>query len=286
MLVFVLWLVLLAPAYFVPTPSEAELRTIDPARRIELQNDVRSTLLQGLGGLAVLTSVFFTYRQLRIAREGQVTERFTRAIDQLGNDNMDVRLGGIYALERIASDSRQDRATIAEVLTAFVRGHAPWPAKRPGQPRTDMDLVDVPELRAWAADVEAALTVLGRRKFRGLEPDEPEVLDLDDTDLRRANLRYVDLPGATFNFSRLVGADLTGARLQKASLFAAVLDHAHLVEAKLEGARLDRALLAEAELNMVELRRAQLVAAWLPEARLRACFSDRHGFGRVWPVAR
>jgi hypothetical protein len=40
-----------------------------------------------------------------------------------------VRLGGIYALERIVNDSPDDRAIIIEVLTAFVRTHAPWPPK-------------------------------------------------------------------------------------------------------------------------------------------------------------
>src|SRR5215204_6228213 len=95
---FMLWLVLYAPSLFVPTPSHAELRQVDAATRLELQNDVRTTLLQGLGGLAVLVGAFFTYRQLHTARERQVTERFTRAIDQLGHENLDVRLGGIYAL--------------------------------------------------------------------------------------------------------------------------------------------------------------------------------------------
>jgi hypothetical protein len=52
------------------------------------------------------SSAFFTYRQvqtsrrqLEIAQHGQVTERFTRAIDQLGHENLDVRLGGIYTLD-------------------------------------------------------------------------------------------------------------------------------------------------------------------------------------------
>jgi uncharacterized membrane-anchored protein len=78
---FMLWLVLYAPSLFVPTPSDAELRQVDAAKRLELQNDVRTTLLQGLGGLAVLVGAYFAYRQLHTAREGQVTERFTRAID-------------------------------------------------------------------------------------------------------------------------------------------------------------------------------------------------------------
>jgi hypothetical protein len=93
----------------VPAASQADLRDV-PAdakwqvrdNRRKLQNDARTTLLQGLGGAAVLAGAATAYRQLRIAREGQVTERFTRAIDQLGNDNVDVRLGGIYALGRVS----------------------------------------------------------------------------------------------------------------------------------------------------------------------------------------
>jgi hypothetical protein len=136
----VLMLVLVVPRLLSPPLSAAELRAVsDPARRIELdndrrklQNDARTTLLQGLGGLAVLAGAYAAWRQLaagreqlRVAQQGQITERFTRAIDQLGSPRLDVRLGGSYALERIAHDSPGDRATIEEVLTAFIRGHTP-----------------------------------------------------------------------------------------------------------------------------------------------------------------
>jgi hypothetical protein len=222
MLALVLWLVLFAPAYFVPAPSEADLRTIDAARRLELQNDVRTTLLQGLGGLAVLLGAFFTYRQLRIAREGQVTERFTRAIDQLGNDNMDVRLGGIYALERIAKDSAQEGATIAEVLTAFIRGRAPWPPTRPDQPDEDAPIKEMPFLRYRAPDVQAGLTVLGRQPSM----TQAQPLNLSDTDLRRADLSNVDLQRSRLLGTRLQGANLRAARLQRVDLSHAQLQGA------------------------------------------------------------
>lgn len=65
---------------------------------------------------------------MRISREGQVTERFTRAVDQLGSEHLDVRLGAPYALERIAHDSATDRRTIGEILTAYTSallGHPP-----------------------------------------------------------------------------------------------------------------------------------------------------------------
>ena len=94
------------------------------AERLKAENDVRATLLQGLAGAFLLLGLYFTGRTLQLNREGQITERFTRAIDQLGSRTLDVRLGGIYALERIANDSENDRETIFAVLAAFIREHA------------------------------------------------------------------------------------------------------------------------------------------------------------------
>ena len=61
---------------------------------------------------------YFAWRNLRVANESQVTDRFTKAIDQLGSErsdkdgkpvpNLEVWLGGIYAFERIARDSPRD----------------------------------------------------------------------------------------------------------------------------------------------------------------------------------
>lgn len=106
---------------------------IDPATANE-RKDLILTLAQLLGGTALLSGLYFTWRTLQVNREGQITERFTRAIDQLGNmDNsgnprLEIRLGGIYALERIDKESpeRAYHGTVMEVLTAYVRGNASW----------------------------------------------------------------------------------------------------------------------------------------------------------------
>lgn len=50
-------------------------------------------------------------------------------MEQLGDENLDVRLGGIYALERPMVDSERDHQTIVEVPTAFLREHATTPAE-------------------------------------------------------------------------------------------------------------------------------------------------------------
>jgi hypothetical protein len=40
------------------------------------------------------------------------SDRYTKAIEQLGSDKLDLHLGGIHALERIAVDSKRDRSTV------------------------------------------------------------------------------------------------------------------------------------------------------------------------------
>ena len=114
----VLSLVLLLPRYLLSWDLAGS--AVKPGDQAAAVNAIRSTLLQGLAGLAVLVGVFFTWRQLQVNRQGQVTDRYTRAIEQLGQDSPELRVGAIYALERIARDSDTDRLT-AEVLATFIR---------------------------------------------------------------------------------------------------------------------------------------------------------------------
>jgi hypothetical protein len=227
-----LWvIVVVAPPWFVPDQSLEGLRA---------QNEVRSTLLQGLGGAALLVGAYITYRQLQTSREGQITERFTRAIDQLGSEHLDVRLGGLYALARIARDSPADRASIGEVLTAFVRTHAPWPPSLPDQPAASAPIEQVPKLQVRAPDVQASLWVLGRGGFaRAL--GHYRWLDLSGVDLRRADLRDAHLGDVDFRFAGLQKAYLAGADLQGADLGGSHLAGAYLGGAQLDGATLDGA---------------------------------------------
>jgi hypothetical protein len=294
---FVLWLVLFAPQLLVPAATQISLRDVPDAAkqhelqdgRLKLQNDVRTTLLQGLGGLAVLVGAFFTYRQVQtnrrqldhtiessrqqheLDRQGQITERFTRAIDQLGHAQLDVRLGGIYALERIARDSPDDQPMIGEVLTAFVRSHAPWPPRLPGQYLATAPINAVPELQVRAPDVQACVTVLGRGDFSSLG----DPLDLHKVDLRRANLRNAHLERTRLYCAHLERADLVGAHLEGAHLFDAHLEGAHLSGAHLEEANLDEAHLAIASLGLVHLEEASLNHAHLERAYLGGAHLER-----------
>ena len=127
---------------------------------------------------------------------------------QLGSDKLDVRIGGIYALERVARDSKKDHPTIDGSPSRFHPGTLarPWPVPKSG---------DVPlPGRMTRPDVQAALTVIGRRDTgRDNRP-----IDLSGVNLTRANLAEANLAKANLRDTIFTGADLTGAHLNEAFL--------------------------------------------------------------------
>jgi hypothetical protein len=46
------------------------------------------------------------WSQISASLRGHIADRYTKATEQLGSDKLDVHLGGIHALERIAVDSK------------------------------------------------------------------------------------------------------------------------------------------------------------------------------------
>ena len=211
--------------------------------------DGQVTLVQIITGLLVLVGMYWTSRRVlaaeetvRVAEEGQVTERFTRAIGQLGDKEMAIRLGGIYALERIAKDSEKDHGPVMEVLTAYVRENATkegrYAAEAAQKPTTD---------------IQAVLAVIARRTRKGSGNDR---IDLNNTHLAGGDIPTTDLLWAI-----LSGANLSGANLILAILRGAFLDRANLSGADLRGADLNRANLQGADLSGADLQGARLEEA-------------------------
>jgi uncharacterized protein YjbI with pentapeptide repeats len=236
------------------------------------RKDLVLAVAQILGGTALLLGLYFTWRTLQVNREGQITERFTRAIDQLGKIEdgkklFEIRIGGIYALERIAKESEEDYWPIMEVLTAYVRQNAPRPTEEDKEGTDDateaqsnmegsrvkwvkLETIEIPD-----PDIQAITSVLRRRKHYYLR-GEPESLDF-----RVTNLSGVDLSGADLRDADLRGTSLYGADLTRADLREASLTDADLREASLYGADFSGASLYGADLSGVSLRGAIIVPA-------------------------
>jgi hypothetical protein len=252
--------VVVALAVKVPGWEHAISALPEMKDRIAAQNAVLQTMLQFVGGAVVLTGLYFTSRTLYVSQQGQITGRFNDAIEHLGAASLAVRLGGIYALARIAADSARDAATIVEIFSAYLRDAT---ATAPAGP--------VPGASGPAADVRAVLMLLGTAewarvavidlrgcRFAGLMTD---ALDLRGALLDDAVFCECRMPGSVFDGASLVATDFSEAYLRECSfrgcdakvanftgatlrhsdfagtnVFGAIFDQASLIGASFDGA--------------------------------------------------
>jgi hypothetical protein len=122
-------LIKLAPHWLTDTGG------LDPAQRDAALGRARTALLALLAGTIAVVGALYTARAFALNRRGQITERFSRAIEHLADERTAVRLGGIYAFERIAHESADEHGPTLEVLTAYVRQNSAWPTPAaPGEP--------------------------------------------------------------------------------------------------------------------------------------------------------
>ena len=238
------------------------------------RDTARGRVLTLGAGLLATGALLFTARRFVLSRDGQVTDRYTKALEQLGCEKLDVRIGGIHALERVARDSPRDHPAVMEMLAAFIRerSHEQWPPPHPGGQARE---------RSVRPDVHAAITVVGRRLTER---------DIGPVDLARADLTGADLGGARLTGANLDGVDLTGADLTEAVLANAVLARADLPAAKLVRADLSGADLGGARLTGADLTRADLTGADFTDVDLtgadlaRADLTRTELTGALWPI--
>jgi uncharacterized protein YjbI with pentapeptide repeats len=260
--------------------------------RVEAVNSARHTLIQAATGLVVIGGVVFTAQGLRYTAEtlnttqqGQITDRYTKAVEQLGSSKSDVRLGGIYALQRLAVDSPRDRDTIRNVLSAFVRNHDGC-TLQPGEKTLPKRCGDAPggtdrPVVRLPADVVAALTIAptlpafnrndtGRADFSYSRFPGADLtrMDLTNAILTNANLKGVSLESAILSGANLTFADLTDADVDYTPLTGAYMYRANLTGASLDNANLDGANLTAADLTRANLANANLTGAYLITADL------------------
>jgi Pentapeptide repeats (8 copies) len=226
--------------------------------------------------LAVVAGLLVTNNanraQERLSEEGQVTERFGSDIGLLGSNELDVRVGGIYALQRLMYDSPADEAKIIEVLSAFIRDHTPQSLPASSHvttaPCRSVRTTSNGRPSHPADDAEAALEVLGSRPILAANGSRI-VMDLTWADISGASLLHANLDGADLRCAGLtraylIGASLRGAALRWAYLIRANLTGADLTDAHLPYANLTRADLTGANLTGADFTGADLTGALWP----------------------
>ncbi len=255
---------LLVLVVFALPPLLVDDGGLKPAELVNAEGAARTALVQAAAGLAVLVGLVFTARTVNLTRHGQVSERFTKAVGQLGDESLDIRSGAIYALEQVAIDSRRYRLTVLEVLQTYVAGRRPEVLPVPGR---EAGLVE--------RDVQVAMTVIGRRReaWRELDPVKVYALDLPGLRVPRANLKRLNAYHA-----RLDRASFVSSNLESAGFGWVKLRNGFLSGARLRGASFLRADCSNTYFPGADLRKADFSHAILDCAD----FSGRSGDSRRW----
>jgi hypothetical protein len=223
------------------------------AEELKAANDLRQSVMQFGGAMALIVGLVFTGRTYVLSRSTQRIDQLSKAVEQIGSDSEAVRAGGAYNLWLLANQSPAHWPIAEELLTTLIRERA----------------VSSASGSARRSDVAAALKVLGWRPKRA-QGDKGEPLDL----------RHVDLSGM-----RLVAGNFERLRLDHAILESADLTDADLSKASLRFARLDKARLSSTDLKNADLTESRLRGANLYRVKLTGAvvqdcdFSDAKNAG-------
>jgi Pentapeptide repeats (9 copies)/Pentapeptide repeats (8 copies) len=232
------WLLLLAVVVIVAVtwPLTCWLYGIagdDPARRIEAIK-TGLTVAAGTGGALALLLAFRRQRATEIiatetreaqereyeqrdraadagerdAEQRRITELYTRAVDQLGNDQAPVRLGGLHALERLAQITPDQRQIIVDVICAYLR--MPYRSSDGQPPAEDAPTEAHARYEQRRQELQVRLTAQ-RILAAHLRPGAVDTFWPDiDLDLTEAQLRQLDLIDCRIRNAQFTGAQFSG----------------------------------------------------------------------------
>ncbi len=264
-------------------------------------------MLAGFIGIALATwRSTVAAAQANTAQQGHITDRYSKAVEHLGSDNVSIRIGGVFALKRIAEDSlERDHIAVMDVLTNFIRqhpyakhqrdaaqrakiiesefinrvtgtslkealhpdsGNTPKPVQNPMFIDCPDIIAAIDTIRTRSDDQKA---VEAKRKYTPtLKDADFSYLILNDVDLSNFDLQGVYLKDSNLLGINLSNTNLSGFDLQAADLTGAILSGVDLSDAELCSTIFLGAILDNANLTDTDLTDADLTNADLTNADL------------------
>ena len=186
-----------------------------------------------------------TQRHIDLTSQNSRYDRFQRGIEMLGNPQLFVRLGGIYALRTLMKEDPQElHIPVIELLCAFLRN--------------PVDADTVTNGSSVRQDIQTTLEVLVGRGEVAVALEKERGFNLD---LRNANLEYAEMSGID-----LSGGNLGGTKLSHSNI---------------NGANLSKTILNEADLAFVNCRNSDFTKASLAGGNLCHVSADSSDFSHA-----
>ena len=206
--------------------------------------------------------------QADTAHQSLLNERYQQGAEMLGNAVLSVRIGGIYALERLAKESPYEyHVQIMKLLCAFAR-HPTRDEdyeKKLAERKADPRMLSLPR-----EDVQAAIDAIGSRDKKRVEIEMSQDFELNlmGADLSFARIGHVNLSGAMLHYAilsrtNISSVDLSHAYLTGTVMKKATLNNVDFTDARAQGVDLSGAMVFQNgkplfDLDSAKLRDAQL----------------------------
>ena len=210
---------------------------------INLENELRKTVLQIIGGLFLLTGVFFSWNQYAQTKERDLSEKLNKIVALMGSDEEYVQIGAVYSLKQVSSNHKNGNTIIVDILASYIREHAQW--------SNSALLARGNEL------TRAALQVISHT----LNKNSNILFDISNCDFRGIDLKSIFLKNGTILESHFESSDLKGAVFQHTILTGSSFNSANLENASFAGSDLRYVSFNDATLKNVDFSGANLSGA-------------------------
>jgi uncharacterized protein YjbI with pentapeptide repeats len=245
---------------WLPIWQTSHLRTTDEIKKARLKNEFRKTIVQLLGGLLIIIGLSFTSKQisnstdqLRLSSESQSSDRYFRAIEQLGSEKLQLRLGAVYALSRLGLDSEnaKDQWMVVSVLSAFVKQNTSHNGNVSSVPYSKDTGYRPP------ADIQQALRVIGNSNLLFSHLKEWS-FDLSETDLSGYSLGGLTFTNCMFTRSHMNKTICINSVFKQSVFTKCTMDNGKFTNVNFSGSAMNETSFLKCSLDNVTFDRTYL----------------------------
>lgn len=271
-----------------------------------------------LGAPFLIWGTFLKFQSVHFQKQGHITDRINDALNLLGLDkskktihrsedqaptvleetvpNIEVRIGALLSLERIAQDSvrydsGRDYPRVMEIIYTYIKENASKQhyslvrikgSHLDGHSTREAVLNDRHDMPAVRADVLTAIRIIARRSNKQISIENAArtsggkkfSIDLSDTVLIGADFSGCDLSGVIFD-----GANLSYSKFHNVNLEDASFDRAALIcidarEVNFTGSHLWKANLSYSKLSAVEFSKCLFADTRVLKANIDGCIFE------------
>jgi uncharacterized protein YjbI with pentapeptide repeats len=217
--------------------KKSNLQNVDKTQLIDLENKLRQTYSQILGGMIVMIGFYISYSNFTSVKFRQDTEILSNCLSQLADSSETIRIGSIYTLDKLASYSNEDAKIVLDILCNFLSNDSNGIR---GQKEANLILKIIGN-RLKETDLPGNTFSISNSRFSKLE--------LANLDFSGVNFTACEFETCIINFTAFKNSSLSGSRFTQCYMLMCNFSKAYLFNTKFASCNLQSNDFSGASLN-------------------------------------